>query len=398
MKLFLKRTYSLLEIADTEHVSKQKISHLIAELVEQSLTQRSAMGIFSNNATLLAQKIVENNSETGLHYIAKDRKSYWKMVRSAGGGGLLTALTVFIKNFLGTLGLNQFFYGFFSTINYAGSFLFIQFAGFTLATKQPAATASALAKKVELIQGRASVEALTDEIVFLTRTQIAAVFGNLSAVIPTVLLVNFIYYFFHGSWIFSQSSAHYTLHSTDILGPSIIYAAFTGFLLWLSSVIAGWAGNWYTFNQLSYLIVHNKKIKTVISEDGAKRLASFLDHGVTGIAGSISLGFFLAFVPELLKFVGIPLEVRHVTLSTGALAAAMPTLGVDALQSAEFARAAIGIIAIGFLNLSVSFFLALTVALRAKKISSHRKALIYGSVLRRFYHRPVSFFIPKSST
>lgn len=398
MKLFLKRTYSLLEIADTEHLSKQKISHLVAELVEQSLTQRSAMGIFSNNATLLAQKIVENNSETGMHYIAKDRKSYWKMVRSAAGGGLLTGMTVFMKYFIGTLAINKFFYGFFSTLNYAGSFLLIQFAGFTLATKQPAATASALAKKLEMTEGRAGIEALTDEIVFLTRTQIAAVFGNLAAVIPVVLLVNFAYYFFNGSWIFSQSAAHYTLHTTDILGPSIIYAIFTGFLLWLSSVIAGWAGNWYTFNQLSYLIVNNKKIKTVITEEGAKRFASFMDHGVTGMAGSISLGFFLGFVPELLKFVGIPLEVRHVTLSTGALAASMPTLGVEALQSSEFARAAIGIIVIGFLNLSVSFFLALTVAFRAKKISSHRKALIYGSVLRRFYQRPVSFFIPKSST
>jgi site-specific recombinase len=398
MKLFLKRTYSLLEIVDTGHLTKHKVSLFIADLVEQNLAQRSAMGIFSNNGTLLAQKIIENNSQTGEHYIAKDRKEYWKMVRSAIGGGVLTALTVFIKNFLGTLSINKFFYGTFSTVNYAGSFLLIQFGGYTLATKQPAATASALAKKLESTEDREGIESLTDEIVFLTRTQIAAVLGNLMAVIPSVLIVNFIYYYFKGTWIFSLEAAHYTVHSTDILGPSIIYACFTGFLLWFSSVIAGWAANWYTFNQLSYLIVNNKKIKTVISDEGATKLAHFLDHGITGIAGNISLGFFLGFFPELLKFVGIPLEVRHVTLSTGALAASMPTLGVEALHSNEFIRAVIGILIIGFLNLSVSFLLALTVAFKAKKISSHRKALIYRSVLKRFYQRPVSFFIPKSST
>jgi site-specific recombinase len=232
----------------------------------------------------------------------------------------------------------------------------------------------------------------------LTRTQVAAVFGNLVAVIPAILVVNITYFYFRGQWIFSEEAARYTMHTTDILGPSVIYAIFTGFLLWLSSVIAGWADNWYAFNQLSYLITNNKKIKTIISEDGAKKLAHFLEHGITGIAGNISLGFFLGFVPVLLKFVGIPLEVRHVTLSTGALAAAVPTLGMEILGSHEFIRAAIGILVIGFLNLSVSFLLALTVAFKAKKISSHRKALIYRSVLTRFYQKPFSFFIPKSST
>ncbi|MBY0412775.1 MAG: site-specific recombinase, partial [Bdellovibrionales bacterium] len=398
MKLFLQRTYALLEIVDSNQATKGKVSYLIAELVEQNLAQRSAVGIFSNNATLLAQKIIETNSETGMHYIAKDRNEYWKMVKSACGGGLLTAFTVFMKNFLGSLSINKFFYGAFSTANYAGSFLLIQFCGFTLATKQPAATATALAKKLENSSDREGIEALTDEIILLTRTQIAAVFGNLMAVIPTVLAINFIYFYLRGSWIYSVDAAHYTLHSTDILGPSLIYATFTGFLLWLSSVCAGWAGNWYKFNQLNYLIENNKKIQMVVTKDGAHKLAHFLDHGITGIAGNITLGFFLGFLPELLKFVGIPLEVRHVTLSTGALAASIPTLGIEALRSPEFLRAALGIILIGFLNLSVSFFLALTVAFRAKKISSHRKALIYRSVLNRFYQRPVSFFIPKSST
>ena len=398
MKLFLKRTYALLEIVNSGNLGKTKITHFIAELVEQNLSQRHAMGIFSNNATLLAQKIIENNSQTGEHYIAKDRNEYRHMVNSAMGGGVLTALTVFIKSFIGSFALNQFFYGAFSALNYAGSFLLIQFGGYTLATKQPAATASALAQKLEISENREGIESLTDEIVLLTRTQIAAVFGNLIAVIPAILIINYIYFYFHGFWMFNEETALYTLHSTDILGPSMVYAIFTGFLLWLSSVIAGWADNWYAFNQLSYLITNNKKIKTVISAEGAKKLAHFLEHGITGIAGNISLGFFLGLVPVLLKFVGVPLEARHVTLSTGALAGAIPTLGFEVLKTSDFFRAALGILLIGFLNLSVSFLLALFVAFKAKKISTHRKALILGSVLRRFYQKPFSFFIPKSST
>nr|BDT29670.1 site-specific recombinase [Bacteriovorax sp. HI3] len=398
MKLFLKRTHTLLDIVSTGHLTRTRISHFVAELVEQNLLQRNAMGIYSNNATLLAQKIIENNSQAGEHYIAKDKKEYVKMVKSAMGGGVLTALTVLLKNLLGMIGLNKFFYGAFSTINYAGSFLFIQMCGFTLATKQPAATAPALAKKLELAENREGIEAVTDEIVYITRTQIAAVFGNLAAVIPAILIINYICMSVTGHWLFSPDTAYYTLHSTDILGPTIIYGAFTGVLLWSSSVIAGWTTNWYSFHQLSYLITNNKKIKTILTADGAKKVAHFFDHEITGIAGSVSLGFLLGLMPEILKFIGIPLEVRHVTLSTGALTAAVSSLGVESLKSPEFIRAALGIVLIGFLNLSVSFLLALFVAFRAKKISSHRKALIFQSVLKRFYQKPFSFFIPKSST
>jgi site-specific recombinase len=398
MKLFLNRTNSLLEIVDSKQLSKTKITNFIAELVELNLSQRSALGIFSNNATLLSQKIIESNSHTGEHYIAKDRGEYWRMIWSAIGGGALTSITIFIKNLLVTLGLKGFFFGTFAALNYAGSFLVIQFTGSTLATKQPAATAAALAEKLGVTEDRESIESVTDEIVLITRTQIAAIVGNLVAVIPAALLINFIYHYFKGTYIFSMATAEHNMHTVDIFGPSIIFAIFTGFLLWLSSVFAGWAGNWYSFHQLSHLIISNKKIKTVLTQDGAHKFANFLEHGITGIAGNTSLGILMGLFPELLNFMGIPLEVRHVTLSTGALAASIPTLGIKALESTEFLRAVLGILLIGTLNVGVSFSLALAVAFKAKKISAHRKALIYRSVLKRFYQKPFSFFIPKSST
>ncbi len=398
LKLFISRTFSLLEIHDSGHLQKTNITHFISDLTEQHIVHKNALAIFSSNATLLSQKIIEANSQTGEHYIAKDSAEYWHMVKIALGGGLLTALTVYLKNFFGQLAFNKFIYGLFSTLNYSGSFLLIQFCGFTLATKQPATTASALAQKLESSEGLKGIESLTDEIVLLTRTQFAAVLGNLSAVIPTVLFINVIFHWISGKWIYSLASAQYALQSTDILGPSVIYGIFTGFLLWLSSIISGWSDNWYTFHQLNSLISHNIKIKAILGKEGAQKLALFFDKNVTGIAGNISLGIFLGLVPELLKFTGIPLEVRHVTLAAGALAAALPTLGIGSLKSQEFLRAFLGIGLIGILNISVSFLLALTVAFKAKRIAADRKALILQSVLKRFSQKPLSFFVAKSST
>ena len=39
--------------------------------------------------------------------------------------------------------------------------------------------------------------------------------------------------------------AEATIESLSVLGPTLIYAAFTGVLLWLSSLAAGWADNWF---------------------------------------------------------------------------------------------------------------------------------------------------------
>lgn len=394
MKLFLKRVISLLELTNSDKVDALKISRLVVELVEQNLHQKHALSIFSDNATFLAQKIIENNSQTGEHYIAKDRKEHAAMVISAIGGGVLTGFTVYIKDFLVSLKLSPILFGLFSSLNYAGSFLAIQFSGFTLATKQPAATASALAHKLEKINDRENVESVTDEIVFITRTQLAAVFGNLLAVIPMALLITFCWHTLFGEWIITEDVAKYTLHTTDILGPSWIYAVFTGFLLWLSSVFSGLGMNWYSFHQLNHLISHNKKLNYIFGFEKSKKLAHFFEHAITGIVGNITLGVFLGFVPVMFKALGIGLDVRHVTLSTGALAASIPTLGFEVLKSIDFLRAATGILMIGSLNLTVSFTLSLFVAFRAKKISSHKKILIYRSVLKRLYRKPLSFFIP----
>ena len=394
MKLFIKRVYSLLELTNSEKIEAGKIIKLIAELVHQNLHQRHAFSVFSDNATFLAQKIIENNSHTGEHYIAKDRVEHWAMIKSAMGGGFLTAFTVYIKNFLVQLGLSPYLYGFLSSVNYAGSFLFIQFAGYTLATKQPAATASALAQKLEKVEDRDDVAAVTDEIINITRTQLAAVFGNIIAVIPTTLLITYVWHSFTGSWIFTFDTAIYTLKSTDILGPSAVYAAFTGFLLWFSSVLSGWAMNWYSFHQLSFLMSENKKLNFIFGKEGTQKITHYFEHALVGIVGSIALGVFLGIIPVFLKILGIPLDVRHVTLSTGALAASIPTLGTEILRTQEFIRAALGIGLIGFLNLTVSFTLALFVAFRAKKISQHKKFLIYRSVLSRFIKSPLSFILP----
>ena len=99
-------------------------------------------------------------------------------------------------------------------------------------------------------------------------------------------------------------------------------------------------------------------------------------------------------MPAVATFFGLPLEVRHVTLATGQVAAAVGTLGWSTLTSADFWWCVAGIAAIGSLNVGVSFLLAFRVALRSRGIRLADRSRIYRAIRHRLWTRPVSFVLP----
>ena len=165
------------------------------------------------------------------------------MLKMAGGGGVLTAATVYLKFFISALHLNKFIEGVFFSLDYIGSFLAIHFAHFTLATKQPAMTAPALAQKLDDVGSVEGRTAFVDETIALIRSQVAAIVGNLALVFPVALGVQLAASKVLGHDLISAEKAQATINSFSLLGPTAFFAAFTGVLLWLSSLTAGWADN-----------------------------------------------------------------------------------------------------------------------------------------------------------
>ena len=87
---------------------------------------------------------------------------------------------------------------------------------------------------------------------------------------------------------------------------------------------------------------------------------------------------------------GVPLDSRHITISTGMLAFAACSLGAGAVT----VSACIGVALIGLLNFGVSFVLALAVALRAREVTRRERVGLAISVARSFVRRPLRFFFP----
>ncbi|MDZ4130788.1 MAG: recombinase, partial [Hydrogenophaga sp.] len=323
---------------------------------------------------------------------------YKDMLGKAAGGGAVIGFTTWVKFALYGLGLSAFWSGFAAGLNYAASFVLIMLLHLTVATKQPAVTAPAMVAKLKDIKAPGSVKRFVDEVANLFRSQVAAIVGNIGLVIPVVLLISSVLAFTTGSAMVDQEKARHTLESTSLLGPTLLFAAFTGVLLFASSIVAGWVENWFVFHKLHSAMEHNPRFTQVLGRQRAARWANFTRTNISGLAANISLGFMLGLTPAFLQFFGIGIDVRHVTLSAGQAAASAFALGLDVLLEPAFWWAVAGIAAIGPINLGVSFYLAFRLALQAQNISEVNRQLIRAAIRQRIVLAPLSFLLPPRDT
>lgn len=372
----------------------RELLHLIASLAQQAEARRGIRSLFARHYSLLARKVAERSAETGEHYITRDRAAYREMLRKAAGGGAVIAGTTFVKFLVGALGFAAFWAGLLAGINYAASFVIIHLLHWTVATKQPAMTAPAMADKLTDVSDDTRVEAFVDEVAHLIRSQAAGIIGNLMVAGPLVLAIQLAAQCLFGKPLVGTQSAEYVLHSLTLLGPTPLFAAFTGVLLFASSIIAGWAENWFVWHRLDSAIAWNPRSIALLGAARAKRWGAWWRANISGLTANISLGLMLGLVPALASFFALPIEVRHVTLSTGQLAAALGALGTEVLREPAFWWCAAAIPVTGVLNLTVSFVLAFKVALRSRGIRLADRSRIYRAIRARLRRQPLSFVLP----
>ena len=369
-------------------------AHLLAHLVLVGQERRSVRALITANSSMLAAKVAERSSETGEHYITRTRSEYFQMLRDAAGGGAVISLTTLLKFFVLSLGLSAFWAGFFNGVNYAASFVLVQMLHWTVATKQPAMTAPAMAAKLKELGTPGAVEGFVDEVAHLVRSQVAAIVGNLALVVPGVLAISGALWLAFGAPMIDATEAAHVLHSLDLRGPTALFAAFTGVLLFASSIIAGWVENWFVLHRLDSAMRFNPRFTGLLGAARADRWASFMRRNISGLASNISLGFMLGLVPAFAGFFGLGLEVRHVTLSAGQIAAAAASLGMDIFQLHTLWWATLSLVFIGVLNLGVSFYMAFRLALRAHNVSGVDRKHIRQAIRTRLRLRLGSFFWP----
>jgi site-specific recombinase len=393
MRLRLARVETLLE-AWLHRDQVQLFSKLTADLILTVQGHRSIKRLAEQTFALLSRKMVERSAETGDHYIAGSRKEYFSMLKKSLGGGAIVSGTVYLKFLITNLGLVRFFENILLTVNYAGSFLLIQFANFTLATKQPAMTAPALAQLLDDVKSKEGLDRFVDRAMALMRSQAASIFGNLAMVIPVVIAIQVGIILLLGHPTMNTAKATYIFHTVSPFSAAFIFAAFTGVLLWLSSVIAGLIDNWFVLHRIQDVIRYNRRITMVFGDIRAARWGQWWRDNISVVSANVSLGFLLIYGPTFLGFLGIGMEIRHITLSAGQFAAAATALGWKTFMMSGFWLGIFGVLLIGAFNVLVSFSLAFNMALRSRDLPTLDRRRLYVAVRRRIKSDFKSLLLP----
>ncbi len=340
----------------------------------------------------LARRVVERAGVSGEHYIATNAAEYARMWGSAVWGGVLTVFTAAMKIVISIAHLPALPEGLLGGLNYAASFTLLQATHGTLATKQPSMTAATLAGILEEPEGAHRAEEMATFVARIVRSQLAAALGNVLAVAAGAFAFDRLWLAMNGTHFVSAEKAESILASMHVFQSATIwYAALTGVLLWLASVTAGAIENWTAYRRIPRAIAEHR-LGARLGRARMERAASWFARNVSAYAGSIVLGFFLGLAPAIGRFTGLPIDVRHVTLSTGQVAFAAAALGTILDARVVFALGGVAIMFV--LNLGVSFALALWVAQRARGVGARERRLLRAAVLRRLATRPHEFVLP----
>lgn len=377
----------------------RQISVFVGTLVRGIHEDRSVRSLVRANTRQLSRKVVERSGENGEHYIARSRAGWKSLLRGAAGGGFLTVFTSLGKLVASGAGFPLFVEGFALSVNYAASFLVMQFAGFKLATKQPANFAAALAGKLLEKRYLDDSREFVREVAHVTRSQTATVVGNIGVVVPAAIAFNVVWTSVRGAPVLDAERAAYAVGSLDpIRSGTIFYALLTGVILMAGSLVGSWLENFVVFRRLPEALARNRDIVRLLGAERAQRVSRAFLHGISGTGASIALGFMLGMTPVVGTFFGVPLDVRHVTLSTAQLTLGLSSLGFDALLSPQGALAVLGIVCVAALNFGVSFALGLLIAIRAREVSVPAAAVLLRDTLRTFVRHPLDFFVPRSQS
>jgi len=101
----------------------------------------------------------------------------------------------------------------------------------------------------------------------------------------------------------------------------------------------------------------------------------------------------LGSIGQIGVFLGLPIDIRHITFSSANFAFAL--VGLDhQLTWQMWVISLSGIALIGIVNLTVSFSIALFVAMRSRNVSFEKSSALLSLLGKRFLQRGRDFFYP----
>jgi site-specific recombinase len=365
---------------------------LALELIKAHNNKYTVGDLVADNIDLLARNVTENASRTGEHYVAESRKDLGAMFVASAGAGFIVGFMAMFKILLSYLRAPALVEAFLYSMNYSVGFMFIHLLNFTVATKQPAMTASRIAAGLHSADGRnIDLDSMAELINKVLRTQFVAIVGNLCVVIPTAYLLASTWFFITGHHLVGTSKAHHLLEELDPIGSlALFYAMIAGVGLFIAGLISGYYDNKALYSRMAQRITQVRSLQRLLGPARVERLGLYLESNLGALMGNFYFGILLGSMGTLGHLLGLPIDIRHITFSAANFATAL--VGLDHDISWQLAvKSMAGVLGIGLVNLLVSFGLALWVALRSRQVHFRHGFQLLKALQRRFWKHPIDF-------
>ena len=384
-------------VVDTEEDILTNSKNLVSNTLKYNSHRNNIRELIDDSTRLISHLITSHTAETGTHYIATSPKEYLKMFWKASGGGIIVGFLCIFKMMMSYSHGSEFSHAVLYSLNYAFGFIIIYLLGFTLATKQPAMTAATMAKVLsDESSSEKNYKEFANLVAKLSRTQFIAFVGNVLWSFPVALAI-----IYGMDWFleknFAVAKADKLLKDLNpIESKAILHACIAGFFLFISGIISGNISNSSIFNQVPERISQSPFLNQVIGAKNSKKLSDFYTKHWAGIISNFWFGIFLGVIAPLGVFLGLDLDIRHITFSAGNFALALYGKGFD-IDTYTFVISLVTIFLIGAFNFIVSFGLSMLLAFRSRKVNFGELTIIYKTILKYFIKNPLRFFIPLKS-
>ena len=398
LEQYLERIELLLALIQDQNEQQQSraLQTLIVEITEAHYRDKSVRDLLRINSELMALQITENASRTGGHYVSTDKNGLLTMYKSAAGAGAIIAVMATLKTLGGRLVLAPLMQAFMNSMIYALGFVFIHVLRFTVATKQPAMTAAALAATVQQSKGSKTTQLaeLAGLIINIIRTQFTAILGNISIAIPVAALIAFLWQWGLTEPVMDHAKAAKTLHDLNpFTSLAIPHAAIAGVCLFLSGLIAGYFDNLAIYRKVGPRLKAHHGLQRLMKPERLSKFAVYIESNLGALAGNFLFGIMLGSMGTIGFILGLPLDIRHIAFASANFIQGLMTINGSpdiGLILVSF----LGVLLIGLTNLFVSFTLTVIVALRARRVRFEQWKPLGKLVLTHFVTRPSDFFWP----
>ena len=382
-------------IMDDDQLRYQSMGYFLVDITEALYSERSVRSLLATNSELLALQVTENASKTGEHYVSTDKQGFLAMYKAAAGAGVIIATMATLKILMARVTMAPLMQAFSYSMNYSLGFMLIHVLHFTVATKQPAMTAAALASTVQQRKGSktAQIAELAALIVNIIRTQFVAILGNISIAIPVAALLTFMWDAALHEPLMNHAKAAKTLHDLNpFTSLAIPHAAIAGVCLFLSGLLAGYFDNMAVYRKVGPRLKAHARLANLMGQERLNKFSEYMERNLGALGGNFIFGIMLGSMGTIGFILGLPLDIRHIAFASanfiqGLININGPDIGLVVVSF-------LGVLLIGLTNLFVSFSLTIIVALRARRVRFEQWKPLAKLVITHFLTRPSDFFWP----